>query len=62
MEAVSLQTAPQNGAELTGNALATTQVLGNSLADEHYIKPSIEAGTAGMRLLEEKAGAKRDAT
>jgi integrase len=51
--------------ELTGNALAAQQVLRHrslTTTTNHYVKPSTEAGLAGMRLLEEKAAAKRDAT
>jgi len=45
---------------LTGNVNAAHQVLGNSLevAMKNYIKPSIEAGLAGLKLLEAAAGKK----
>jgi hypothetical protein len=45
---------------LTGNALAAMQVLGHKtivMASDHYIKPSVEAGIAGLKLLEAKAKA-----
>ena len=42
--------------QLTGDARAANQVLGNSLAVvmENYIEPSTEAGAAGMKRLEQE--------
>ena len=40
--------------DLTGNLMASCQVLGNTVETQyrHYQKPSMEAGHAGQRLLE----------
>jgi len=43
--------------ELTGNALAAQMILRHknlAVTTQYYIKPSIEAGRQGLRLLEAK--------
>jgi hypothetical protein len=48
---------------LTGDALAAMQVLRPKsivVTANHYIKPSAEAGMAGLRLLEAKAAEQKN--